>query len=73
MLADPTKNQTKELIKSGDIFEKTGCYSYLSHVDKSEECLIPAQTGRMLFKRGEVAPNLISCRHDIYWKLVFTC
>ena len=71
-LNSENKLENKVIIKSGEKFKETGCYSYAGHVrDDETRCFIPEQVHRMLFKRGEVAPPLISCYHDINWKLIF--
>ena len=70
VLENPINDES--YIRSGDVFKETGCYSYVSHVeDHKEHCFNPPQTNRMFFKRGETAPKLISCQHDIFWKLIF--
>ena len=60
-------------VKSGDVFPETGCYSFVDHVDEThgDNCIIPKQVYRMMFKKGYTAPKLISCYHDVYWKLIF--
>ena len=64
----------KNKIKTGEETEASGYYKYLEHVTEAnnEDCFIPPQTKMMLFKKGEKAPTLGSCPHDVVWKLLIT-
>lgn len=59
-------------ISSDVIFPITGYYSYHRHEDgeEHEECFVPKQANRLLFKKGEIAPKLGSCDHVVVWKLI---
>ena len=60
-------------IQSGNFFKISGCYQYLAHVESGHDdgCIVPDQSHRMLFSKGEKAPLLGSCEHPIYWKLIY--
>lgn len=58
-------------IRNGEKFTITGYYKYAGHVVTStENCFIPMQSARILFKSGETAPMLGSCPHDVKWELI---
>lgn len=61
-------------IKTGKPFPKRGFYSYMGHVrDDGSKCTAPIQAKYAPFYKNEVAPTLITCNHDVYWKLLFAC
>jgi len=61
----------KTVVVTGETFRVTGYYKYDGHVkENSENCFVPPQDCRMLYKAGETAPPLGSCPHDIKWALI---
>lgn len=68
----PQDPEARVIVSSGERFEKTGYYA-LVHEDREATCFIPPQTYQMPFKRGDVAPRLISCNHEVRWRLLFAC
>ena len=61
----------KKHYTNGEEFLVTGWYKYKGHVEENNiECFVPTQSGRMLFKKGEVAPMLGSCAHAIRWEFI---
>ena len=70
-----SKDNEYHITRTNKKFSKTGIYTYVGHVDQEEYrgCFIPDQTNRMIFKKGELAPKLISCQHNVFWQFVCTC
>lgn len=62
----------KECLSSGVTVKKTGYYSYHRHEDGQEhqECFVPNQANRLLFKQGETIPKLGSCDHVVVWQFL---
>ena len=62
-----------ERLRSGEKFAVTGYYSYAGHADPgtAEDRCSPSTRakGGMLFAKGETVPKLLTCPHDILWKL----
>ena len=54
----------------GEEFTTTGWYGYAGHTGEKTACFIPPQSNRMLFKKGEKAPMLGSCGHEISWEFI---
>ena len=52
------------------LVRKDGHYSYLRHVSDGIDCdAHPAAKRGMFLARGSLAPGLVTCNHDVCWKL----
>lgn len=61
------------VVKSGERFPVNGYYSYDGHIDNgSKNCYFSPQETNMRYKKGELAPRLGSCPHEIKWVLIKT-
>jgi len=62
---------THPQVTSGKQVRITGYYKYLKHLQENrDDCFIPEQAEKMLFKEGTKAPMLGSCPHDVVWELI---
>lgn len=59
---------TKEIvISSGEKVQTTGFYEPLDHDDM--ECKIMDDENNLFLDKGSEAPKILSCQHDIMWRL----